>query len=340
VKECVLRFLVVVSPIPASPEKPSPSMQRRPLIRTGIALAATAMGIPMSLSSAAQPSTPAATGARLESLTDWPLTERLPVLFLGHGSPMNVIEDNAYRRNWQALGTELLERGPRPRLILCISAHWITRGWQLTAMEDPRTIHDFGGFPQALFDQQYQAPGSPVMAQAISAAVSQPGSGAPLGLDGLEWGLDHGTWSVLKPMFPDASIPVIQLSMDYSRPPAEHFELGRQLRALRERGVLIVGSGNIVHNLRAIRREAADNQAYDWAIEFDRVTGDHIAQGRLDALSGFQQAGAVAQMAHPTWDHYLPLLYAAGAVEEGEAPRFFNEGFQIASISMRSVVWG
>jgi 4,5-DOPA dioxygenase extradiol len=340
VKECVLRFLVVVSPIPASPEKPSPSMQRRPLIRTGIALAATAMGIPMSLSSAAQPSTPAATGARLESLTDWPLTERLPVLFLGHGSPMNVIEDNAYRRNWQALGTELLERGPRPRLILCISAHWITRGWQLTAMEDPRTIHDFGGFPQALFDQQYQAPGSPVMAQAISAAVSQPGSGAPLGLDDLEWGLDHGTWSVLKPMFPDASIPVIQLSMDYSRPPAEHFELGRQLRALRERGVLIVGSGNIVHNLRAIRREAADNQAYDWAIEFDRVTGDHIAQGRLDALSGFQQAGAVAQMAHPTWDHYLPLLYAAGAVEEGEAPRFFNEGFQIASISMRSVVWG
>ena len=315
-------------------------MQRRPLIRTGIALAATAMGIPMSLSSAAQPSTPAATGARLESLTDWPLTERLPVLFLGHGSPMNVIEDNAYRRNWQALGTELLERGPRPRLILCISAHWITRGWQLTAMEDPRTIHDFGGFPQALFDQQYPAPGSPVMAQAISAAVSQPGSGAPLGLDDLEWGLDHGTWSVLKPMFPDASIPVIQLSMDYSRPPAEHFELGRQLRALRERGVLIVGSGNIVHNLRAIRREAADNQAYDWAIEFDRVTGDHIAQGRLDALSGFQQAGAVAQMAHPTWDHYLPLLYAAGAVEEGEAPRFFNEGFQIASISMRSVVWG
>jgi 4,5-DOPA dioxygenase extradiol len=315
-------------------------MQRRPLIRTGIALAATAMGIPMSLSSAAQPSTPAATGARLESLTDWPLTERLPVLFLGHGSPMNVIEDNAYRRNWQALGTELLERGPRPRLILCISAHWITRGWQLTAMEAPRTIHDFGGFPQALFDQQYPAPGSPAMAQAISAAVSQPGSGAPLGLDGLEWGLDHGTWSVLKPMFSDASIPVIQLSMDYSRPPAEHFELGRQLRALRERGVLIVGSGNIVHNLRAIRREAADNQAYDWAIEFDRVTGDHIAQGRLDALSGFQQAGAVAQMAHPTWDHYLPLLYAAGAVEEGEAPRFFNEGFQIASISMRSVVWG
>ncbi|HAX21796.1 MAG TPA: 4,5-DOPA dioxygenase extradiol [Hydrogenophaga sp.] len=298
------------------------------------------MGIPMSLTSAAPSSTPVSTISRLDPLNDWPLSERQPVMFLGHGSPMNAIEDNAYRRSWQVLGTELLERGPRPRLVLCISAHWITRGWQLTAMDDPRTIHDFGGFPQALFDQRYPAPGSPAMARAISAAVSQPGSGAPLGLDDLEWGLDHGTWSVLKPMFPDASIPVIQLSMDYSRPPAEHFELGRQLRALRERGVLIVGSGNIVHNLRAIRREATDNQAYDWAIEFDRITGDHIAEGRLDALDGFRALGPLAQMAHPTWDHYLPLLYAAGAVEAGEAPRFFNDSFQAASISMRSVIWG
>lgn len=315
-------------------------MQRRPLIRSGFALAATAMGIPMSLTSAAPASTSVSTVPRLDTLTDWPLSERQPVLFLGHGSPMNAIEDNAYRRSWQELGTQLLERGPCPRLILCISAHWITRGWQLTAMDDPRTIHDFGGFPQALFDQRYPAPGSPAMARAISAAVSQPGSGAPLGLDDLEWGLDHGTWSVLKPMFPDASIPVIQLSMDYSRPPAEHFELGRQLRALRERGVLIVGSGNIVHNLRAIRREAADNQAYDWAIEFDRITGDHIAEERLEALDGFRALGPLAQMAHPTWDHYLPLLYAAGAVEAGEAPRFFNDSFQAASISMRSVIWG
>lgn len=271
---------------------------------------------------------------------DLPVTPRMPVLFVGHGSPMNAIGDNTWRRSWEALGQDLLARGPRPSLILCISAHWLTRGWQLTAMDDPRTIHDFGGFPKALFDQQYPAPGSASMARSISQRLRQPGSQAPLGLDDLEWGLDHGSWSVLKPMFPDASIPVIQLSMDYSRPPAEHFELGRQLRQLRERGVLVVGSGNIVHNLRAIRREAADHQAYDWASEFDHLTGEHIAQGRLDALGDFLQLGAVARMAHPTWDHYLPLLYAAGAVEEGEAPRFFNEGFQMASISMRSVIWG
>lgn len=286
------------------------------------------------------PSSATESVASLAALNHWPVGPRLPVLFLGHGSPMNAIEDNAWRRSWQALGQELLARGPRPRLILCISAHWITRGWQLTAMDDPRTIHDFGGFPQALFDQQYPAPGSAVMAQAIRHAVRQPGTDLALGLDDLEWGLDHGTWSVLKPMFPDASIPVIQLSMDYSRPPVEHFELGRRLRVLRERGVLIVGSGNIVHNLRAMRRDAADNQAHDWAIEFDHITSDHIAQGRLQALNDFQQLGRVAQMAHPTWDHYLPLLYATGAVEEGETPRFFNEGFQIASISMRSVIWG
>ena len=283
------------------------------------------------------------TPANAQSLADLaaalPATERLPALFLGHGSPMNAIEDNAWRRSWQALGAELTFRAVRPALILCISAHWLTPGWQLTAMSQPRTIHDFGGFPQALFDQQYPAPGSPAMAQAISGLVQQPDTGRALDLDLGDWGLDHGAWSVLKPMFPDASVPVIQLSMDYRRPAAEHFAVGRQLARLRERGVLIVGSGNIVHNLRTMRRDVADKQAYDWAIEFDRVTADHIAQGRLEALNDFQQLGAVAQMAHPSWEHYLPLLYVAGAATEGEVPRFFNEGFQGASISMRSVVW-
>ncbi|WP_252374321.1 4,5-DOPA dioxygenase extradiol [Hydrogenophaga sp. 2FB] len=269
-----------------------------------------------------------------------PATERLPVLFLGHGSPMNAIEDNRWRRSWEALGNDLRLRGAPPALILCISAHWLTSGWQLTAMQAPPTIHDFGGFPQALFDQQYPAPGSPAMARAISGVVHQPDSGRALDLDEGEWGLDHGAWSVLKPMFPEANIPVIQLSMDYRRPAAEHFAVGRQLAQLRERGVLIVGSGNMVHNLRTMRRDAADNQAYDWAIEFDRVTAEHIEQGRLEALSDFQQLGAVAQMAHPSWEHYLPLLYAAGAAGADEAPRFFNDGFQGASISMRSVVWG
>ncbi|MCV0440859.1 MAG: 4,5-DOPA dioxygenase extradiol [Hydrogenophaga sp.] len=291
------------------------------------------------LATAATSSSPAA-----DQLADLarvlPATERLPVLFLGHGSPMNAIEDNPWRRSWQALGQELRSRGTQPHLILCVSAHWLTLGWQLTAMSNPRTIHDFGGFPQALFDQQYPAPGSPEMSRAISAAVRQPDSGDALGLDAGDWGLDHGAWSVLKPMFPEADIPVIQLGMDYRRPAAEHFDIGRQLAQLRERGVLIVGSGNIVHNLRAMRRDAADNQAYDWAIEFDQTMADHIAQGRLEALHAFQQLGAVAQMAHPSWEHYLPLLYAAGAADAGEEPRSFNQGFQGASISMRSVMWG
>jgi 4,5-DOPA dioxygenase extradiol len=280
-----------------------------------------------------------AEAASLATLESLPSTPRMPVLFLGHGSPMNAIEDNEFRRSWQALGGQFGTKWPKPKLILCISAHWITHGWWLTAMANPKTIHDFGGFPQALFDQQYPAPGAPDATRAISQAVQQPDTKKPLGLDALEWGLDHGTWSVLKPMFPQADIPVIQLSMDYGRPPAEHYALGRQLRALRERGVLIVGSGNIVHNLRTMQRAARADQAYDWAIEFDRVTAEHIAQGRLDALSGFQSLGQVAQMAHPTYDHYLPLLYAAGAVQVDEAPQFFNEKFQGASISMRSVIW-
>lgn len=271
--------------------------------------------------------------------SDLPATERMPVLFVGHGSPMNAIEDNRWRQRWQALGAELLAREQPPRLILCISAHWLTPGWQLTAMDKPRTIHDFGGFPQELFDQQYPAPGSPQAARFISQCVLHPVSRQPLVLDETDWGLDHGAWSILKPMFPNADIPVIQLSMDYSRPAAEHFAIGQQLAQLRERGVLIVGSGNTVHNLRTMRRDAADNQAYDWAIEFDRITAEHIAQKCLTSLCDFQQLGAVAQMAHPTWEHYLPLLYAAGAVHADDEPRFFNEGFQGASISMRSIIW-
>ncbi|MDM0111063.1 4,5-DOPA dioxygenase extradiol [Variovorax sp. J22R133] len=267
---------------------------------------------------------------------------RMPVLFVGHGSPMNAIGDNAWRRSWQALGAEMGAKHGKPQLILCVSAHWLTRGgWYLTAMDKPKTIHDFGGFPQELFDQQYPAPGAPLAAQEISEAVRQPVSGAALGLDKSEWGLDHGTWSVLKPMFPQADIPVMQLSMDYSRAPAEHYMVGQQLRTLRDRGVLIVGSGNIVHNLRATRRDAQPNQAYDWAIEFDKTVGQQIGKGELSALSGFQRLGAVATQAHPTYDHYLPLLYAAGAVDAAkEQPRFFNENFQSASISMRSVIWG
>ncbi len=274
---------------------------------------------------------------RLKALKKSP---RLPVLFVGHGSPMNAIGDNEYTRSWQALGAEFGARYPKPQLILCISAHWITRGWYLTGMDKPPTIHDFGGFPQELFDQQYPAPGAPAAAAEIGRDLRSPDANQPVGLDTHEWGFDHGTWSVLKPMFPQADIPVIQLSMDYHRPPAEHYALGRQLRALRERGVLIVGSGNIVHNLRATQRQAASNQAYDWAIEFDRLVAGQLQSGNLDALDGFQKSGELARLAHPTHDHYLPLLHAAGAADGKEPVRFFNGNFQAASISMRSVVWG
>ena len=308
-------------------------MQRRILFATALGCGASLLtGMPMT----------AIAGAT--SLTRLQPSPRLPVLFIGHGSPLNVIEPNEFRPRWEALGREFgngaQARWPRPQLILCISAHWLTRGWWFTGMEKPPTIHDFGGFPQALFDQQYPAPGAPRVAQALAGELRQPASQQPLGVDQAEWGYDHGSWSVLKPMFPQADIPVLQLSMDYSRPPAEHYAIGQQLRGLRERGVLIVGSGNIVHNLRTMRRGASNDQAYDWALEFDRLMGEHITQGRLSALPDFLQLGELAHLAHPTHDHFLPLLYAAGAADASESVRFFNDSFQGASISMRSVIWG
>lgn len=190
-----------------------------------------------------------------------------------------------------------------------------------------------------MFDQQYPAPGEPGLARELAVAVRQP-DGTSLGLDEGEWGLDHGSWSVLKPMFPGADIPVLQLGMDYARPPEEHLAIGRQLRAWRSQGVLVVASGNIVHNLRTMQRQVADDQAYDWAVAFDTHIAQAIVRGDTDALVNFRSMGEAAQLAHPSWEHYLPLLYAAGAAEAGEPVRFFNEGFQAASISMRSVVWG
>ena len=283
------------------------------------------------------PTTPDAT--ELDRLLSLKKSDRMPVLFLGHGSPMNAIGDNEYRCSWQALGKEFGNKHPRPQLILCISAHWLTEGWWLTGMQQPKTIHDFGGFPQELFDEQYSAPGDPAAAQAISLLVRQRNS-LPLGLDTSEWGLDHGAWSVLKPMFPEADIPVLQLSIDYGRAPEDHYALARQLKALRDRGLLIVASGNIVHNLRQMQRGASASQAYDWALEFDQTIGGFVQQGNLDALQNFQKLGSIAKMAHPTHEHYLPLLYAAGAVEAREPMRFFNTSFQGGSISMRSMVWG
>jgi 4,5-DOPA dioxygenase extradiol len=291
------------------------------------AAAAIAGGIPM---------TGLAAAAALDRLGGLARTPRMPVLFVGHGSPMNAIEDNEWRRGWQTLAGQFDTAWPQPQLILCVSAHWLTRGWWVTGMDKPRTIHDFGGFPQELFDQQYPAPGAPAIAQALSEAIREPA----LRVDTGQWGFDHGTWSVLKPMFPKARVPVLQLSLDYGRPPAEHLALGRQLKALREQGVLIVGSGNIVHNLRATQRGTAANQAYHWAAEFDSRIAAQLEKGDLAGLAEFQKLGSVAQLAHPTYDHYLPLLHVAGAADAKEPVRFFNTGFQSASISMRSVVWG
>jgi len=268
----------------------------------------------------------------LELLKQFPNTEPMPALFLGHGSPMYAITDTEFGRAIGALAGKM----PKPHAILCISAHWETRGTWLTAMPNPRTIHDFGGFPQALFDVQYPAPGSPALAQATQQLIRS----APVGLDEDEWGLDHGTWSVIRHLYPNADIPVVQLSLDHFKSPQAHYDLAKELAILRRKGVLIVGSGNIVHNLRASRRGAAANEAYDWATEFDTVVQDQIKKGQPGALQDFQKLGAVAQQAHPTYEHYLPLLYAAGAVLPSEMPRFFNTGYQSASISMRSVLWG
>ena len=268
-----------------------------------------------------------------------PVTPRLPVLFVGHGSPMNAIEKNAWHLTWADLGQELLQRFPRPTLIVCISAHWLTGGsWALSGAAQPATLHDFGGFPPELYQCRYPAPGAPALAPALAAALKNPATGKPLNVD-WERGLDHGAWGVLQPMFPQADIPVVQLSMDITRPAAEHSALGQQLSALRERGVLLVASGNVVHNLSTLRQGMGINATYRWALQFDDRVANHILAGDVQPLVQFAQWGDITEVCHPTHEHFLPLLYAAAAVLPGDRPRFFNAGFQMASIGMRSVVW-
>lgn len=256
-------------------------------------------------------------------------SDRMPLMFVGHGNPMNAIRDNKFSRTWREIGTGL----PRPKAILSISAHWITpETTMVTAMAQPKTIHDFGGFPEALYAAEYPAPGAPDEAAETQNVVSL----TPIALD-TDWGLDHGTWSVLMPMFPDASIPVFQLSIDYGREPEWHFALGRELRALRERGVLIMGSGNIVHNLRRVRFDGGP--PYDWAVEFDAIMATAIESGDHKAAIEFQKLGSLALLAHPTYDHFLPLLYVLGASDPNETPEFFNADFDFGSASMRSVIY-
>lgn len=255
-----------------------------------------------------------------------PLTETMPLLFIGHGNPMNAIEDNKYSRGWKEIASKL----PKPKAILCVSAHWETSGTFVTAMKSPRTIHDFGGFPQALFDAQYPAPGSPEVAQETAKEVKT----TTIGLDE-KWGLDHGTWSVLLPMYPKADIPVLQLSLDYTKPPSYHFELAGELAKLRERGVLIVGSGNIVHNLRMVNW---DGMPYDWAIEFDELVKSQIIKRDYKLLIEYEKLGNAAKLSIPTNEHYLPMLYTLGLAGTNEEVFFFNESIDLGSASMRSFV--
>jgi 4,5-DOPA dioxygenase extradiol len=250
---------------------------------------------------------------------------RMPVLFVGHGNPMNAIEDSEFSRAWAEAGQAL----PRPEAILCISAHWETEGTRVTATKQPETIHDFGGFPRALYEMQYHAPGSPELAQRIQKTVLS----APVRLDHT-WGLDHGTWSVLCRMFPQADIPVVQLSLERTQPASFHYALGAELRPLRDQGILIVGSGNVVHNLGLITWQ---NKAYDWAIEFDDAVRRLILSGDHDPLIHYDSLGHSARLAVPTAEHYLPLLYILGLQEKEEPLRFFVEGLTMGSLSMRSL---
>lgn len=264
----------------------------------------------------------------LEVLGKAPLSEKMPVLFVGHGNPMNAIENNAYYQKWAEIGRSL----PSPKAILCISAHWQTKGTQVTFMDRPKTIHDFGGFPKALFDTQYPVPGSPQYAQAAIDALRE----IHVGKD-LDWGLDNGCWSVLKPMFPEANIPVFQLSLDYFASPEQHFQIGAQLQSLRQKGVLIVGSGNIVHNLG---RLDWGGKPFDWAIEFDQLAKTKINSGDFKSLVNYDTLGKAAQLAIPTNEHYLPLLYVLALKDKNEPMHFFNEQIDMGSIAMRSLFIG
>ncbi len=254
-------------------------------------------------------------------------TPRMPTLFVGHGSPMNAIEDNEFSRGWRRIGDAL----PRPNAILCVSAHWMTRGDVLAHVgARPKTIHDFGGFPSELYRREYPAPGAPEAAEAtlelLSASHAKPDT---------RWGLDHGAWSVLSRMFPEPVIPVFQLSLDLSRSPRDHLELARELKPLREKGVLILASGNVVHNLMAM---APGAPPYDWAASYDANVAQRIetrdARGFADTIG----ASRAARLANPTTEHVLPALYPLGVVDERDELQMFNAGFDLGSISMRSFV--
>lgn len=259
--------------------------------------------------------------------------EKMPVLFIGHGSPMNAIEDNAFSKRWQQMGKEI----PRPKAVVVVSAHWLTKGTMVTAMPNPKTIHDFGGFPQTLFDVQYPAPGNPELANEIQKLITNP----TVELDH-DWGLDHGTWSVVKHMYPNADIPVLQLSIDYYKPAAYHYELAKQLLALRKKGVLIIGSGNMVHNLRMVawNKLSEPEYGFDWALEMNAVFKNKIENGLHKELIQYEKLHKAATLAIPTPDHYYPLLYILALQTDNDKVTFFNDKVVGGSLTMTSVKIG
>ena len=252
---------------------------------------------------------------------------RQPAVFIGHGSPMNIIRDNAFTRSLRELG----ERHGRPTAVLCVSAHWLTPGeTSVSTHPKPPTIHDFGGFPDELYRITYDAPGEPDLARKAAGQI------ASLRVhEDHEMGLDHGAWSILRHIWPKADVPVFQLSIDYAKPPQFHYDLGRELSALRDQGVLLLGSGNIVHNLRRLHGDEQHPTPFDWAVEFDTWTKEHLTARKDGELVRYDTQGAAARLAVPTNDHYLPMLYILGALGAKEQIRFTHESFQHGSISMR-----
>lgn len=258
--------------------------------------------------------------------------KKMPVLFIGHGSPMNGIESNEFTHTWKLLAKQI----PTPSAVLCISAHWLTKGTHVTAMDQPKTIHDFGGFPQELFDVQYPAPGNPLLAEETKKIITSTN----VGLDH-DWGLDHGTWSVVKQMYPEATIPVLQLSIDYHQPGQYHYDLAKQLSTLREKGVLIIGSGNMVHNLRMVDFDHInDNFGFDWAIEMNQLFKQKIISGDHHALIDWQNLGIAGALAIPTPDHYYPLLYSLALQDKKDDIEFFNDKAVGGSLTMTGVKIG
>lgn len=259
-------------------------------------------------------------------------TTKMPVLFLGHGSPMNAIEENEFVTGFRNIAKGI----PKPNAILCISAHWETKGTFVTAMQNPSTIHDFGGFPKELFEVQYPAPGSPDLANQTKSLITK----TEVGLDD-KWGLDHGAWSVIKHLYPNADIPVIQMSIDYSQTPQYHYELAQQIKSLREKGVLIIGSGNIVHNLGKVEwKRLNETFGYDWAIEANDKMKKFILEGNHKELINFRSQGNAFDLAIPTPEHYLPLLYSLALQDKNEEVKLFNDKAVAGALTMTSVKIG